>query len=189
MLEKNKVLTEAEEFINDFSDKISGNGLSDSAKQVLFLDNQQKIKDTMGNLNDIKSDFELEDTDKYDFCISLMNKLTKTLKDYRNSCSKINPDITVEDTTPVITAETIKEAVKNNASTQQMINDLKSVNFSPITYAIFVGNKLTYTDTTNMQELNELINNVADMNPNEKVEVYKVTLTNVPLKTKTIYTV
>ena len=136
-LETDKVLSEAKDFIKEFSDKISGNELNDSAKQVLFLDNQKKMKETMDKLTSIKNDYETlgldedddsEDAKRYELCVGLMNKLVKTLKDYKNSYSGINPNVTVEDTTPVLSEETITDAAKNNTSTQQIIKDMSAIN-------------------------------------------------------------
>ena len=51
-----KVIQDAEKFIDDFSNKIYDNSISDSAKQVLILDNQTNIKTTMEELNQVKKD-------------------------------------------------------------------------------------------------------------------------------------
>ena len=204
-LETDKVLSEAKDFIKEFSDKISGNELNDSAKQVLFLDNQKKMKETMDKLTSIKNDYETlgldedndsEDAKRYELCVGLMNKLVKTLKDYKNSYSGINPNVTVEDTTPVLSEETITDAAKNNTSTQQIIKDMNAINekasitqIQEFTHAILVGKKFSYVKITTVQELNNVINEIADANPNEKISVYEVVFNPVPLKTKTVYTV
>ena len=204
-LETDKVLSEAKDFIKEFSDKISGNELNDSAKQVLFLDNQKKMKETMDKLTSIKNDYETlgldedndsEDAKRYELCLGLMNKLVKTLKDYKNSYSGINPNVTVEDTTPVLSEETITDAAKNNTSTQQIIKDMNAINekasitqIQEFTHAILVGKKFSYVKITTVQELNNVINEIADANPNEKISVYEVVFNPVPLKTKTVYTV
>lgn len=205
LVEIDKVLSEAKDFIKDFSDKILGNELNDSAKQVLFLDNQQKMKNTMDKLTGIKTNFEAlcldendgsEDAKRYEMCVGLMNKLVKTLKDYKASYSGVNPNVTIEDTTPVLSEETINDAMKNNTSTQQIVKDMNTLNerasivqMQEFTHAILVGKKFTYTKVATVQELNNLINEIADANPNEKISVYEVVFNPVPLKTKTIYTV
>ena len=111
-VEMKQKLSVAKDFIKDFCNKLSGNEMNESAKQVFFLDNQQKIKQTMEELSGIKDGFdnlgiELEDGSEeqkcYELCTGLMNKLTKTLTDYKNSYSGINPNVTVEDTTAVVT--------------------------------------------------------------------------------------
>ena len=205
MFEIDKVLSDAKDFIKDFSDKISGSELNDSAKQVLFLDNQKKMKETMDKLTNIKTNLETlgliedddsEDSKRYEICIGLINKLVKTLKDYKDSQSGINPNVTVEDTTPVLSEETINEAAKNNTSTQQIIKDMNTINektsiaqMQEFTHAILVGKKFSYVKVATVQELNNLINEVADANPNEKISVYEVVFNPVPLKTRTVYTV
>ena len=207
MLDINKLLLESKEFIKDFSSKILGNELNESAKQVLFLDNQKKIKETMESLTNAKTMLESlgidlddenqgEEHKQYELCVGLINKLAKTLKDYRNSYSGINPNVTVEETTPVLSEETINDAVKNNTSTQQIIKDMNNLNekanivqMQEFTHAILVGDKFTYTKALTVQDLNNVINEVANANPNERVSVYEVTFNPVPLKTKTIYTV
>lgn len=203
--EMRKILSDAKDFIKDFCTKICSNELNESAKQVLFLDNQQKVKETMESLNNIKNGFdnigiELEDGSDdqkaYELCVGLMSKLTKTLSDYRNSCSNINPNVTVEDTTAIVNEDTISEAVKNNPSTQKIIKDMNEINekaniaqLKEFTHAILAGKKFTYVKPSTTQELNMFINEVADANPNEKISVYEVDFKPITLKQKTVYTV
>lgn len=195
----------AKTFIKDFCTKISGTELNDSAKQVLFLDSQQKVKETMEALNNIKTAFDNlggvaedneEDGQIYELCVGLMDKLTKTLVDYRNSYSGIDPNVTEEETTAVVTEETINQAAQTNTSTQKIIKDMNEINekasiaqLQEFTHAILVGKKFTYVKVTTAQELNTLINEIVDTNPNEKVSVYEVSFKPMPLKKKTIYTV
>ena len=204
-IEMKQKLSVAKDFIKDFCNKLSGNEMNESAKQVFFLDNQQKVKQTMEELSGIKDGFdnlgiELEDGSEeqkcYELCTGLMNKLTKTLTDYKNSYSGINPNVTVEDTTAVVTEETISDAAKNNSSTKKIIKDMNEINekasiaqIQEFTHAILVGKKFMYVKATTAQELNTLINEAVDTNPNEKVSVYEVEFKPMPLKKKTIYTV
>lgn len=204
MEETRKILSEAKNFIKDFCDKISGNEMNESAKQVFFLDNQQNVKDTMERLNNIKTNYDTigvieantEDAKCYELCTMLMNKLTKALADYRKSYSGINPDVTVEQTTAVVNEETINEAAQTNTSTQKIIKDMNELNekasiaqLQEFTHAILVGKKFTYVKVATTQELNTMINQIADANPNEKVSVYEIDFKPMPLSKKTIYTV
>lgn len=200
-----KVLQDAKDFAKEFCTKLSGEEMNDSAKQVFFLDNQQKVKQVMESLSNIKNAYdsmgmELEDGSEeqqcYELCSGLMNKLTKTLTDYKNSYSTVKADVTVEETTAVVNEQTIQEATQNNTSTQKMIKDLNEINerasiaqLQEFTHAILVGKKFIYVKTTTTQELNALINEAADANPNEKVSVYEVQFNLMPLKKKTMYTV
>lgn len=198
------VLTEAKDFIKLFSNKLMGNELNDSAKQVFFLDNQQKVKLIMESLTNLEStlsslgiDVLDEDDQKYyDLCVTLMNKLTKTLTDYKKSYTEVKPDVTVEETTAIVTEETVKNAAQTNSSTKQLIKDMNELNekaniaqMQEFTHAILVGKKFTYINAATAQELNVTINQIADANPNEKISVYEVDFKPVPLKQKTIYTV
>lgn len=128
-VETKQTLSKAKAFIKGFCNKLSGNEMNENAKQVYFLDNQQEIKNTMEELTAIKTEYdnlgiELEDGSEdekcYELCTGLMNKLTKTLKDYKESYSGINPNVTVEDTTAVVTEETINDAAQNNTSTKRL---------------------------------------------------------------------
>ena len=200
-----KTLSEAKNFIKDFCGKISGTEMNDSAKQVFFLDNQQKVKETMETLTNIKTGYDSlgteladgsEDEQIYELCVGLMTKLTKTLTDYKNSYSGINPNVTVEETTTVVNEQTIAEAAQNNTSTQKMIKDMNEINekanieqLQEFTHAILAGKKFTYVKPTSKQELNMFINEIADANPNEKVNVYAVEFKPIPLTKKTMYSV
>lgn len=204
-VETKKLLSEAKDFIKEFCTKITGTEINETAKQVYFLDNQQKIKETMDILTGIKTGYdnlgiELEDNSEeqkcYELCCGLINKLTKTLTDYKNSYANIKHDVTVEDTTAVVTKDTIADAAKNNTSTQKIIKDMNEINqkaniaqMQEFTHAILAGKKFTYVKATTNQELNALINEVVDANPNEKVSVYEVNFIPMPLKKKTVYTV
>lgn len=198
-------LSKAKNFIKEFCDKISGNEMNDNAKQVFFLDNQKEVKDTMETLNNIKTTYdnlgiELEDGSEeqkcYELCSGLMNKLTKALTDYKNSYAEINANVTVAETTVVVSEETISDAVQNNTSTQKIVKDMNEINekmsiaqMQEFTHAILIGKKFTYIKVATTQELNALINEAANANPNEKVSVYEVEFKPLPLKKKTIYTV
>lgn len=198
-----KTLSSAKDFIKEFCSKITSSEINESAKQVFFLDNQQMIKETLEKLNNIKEMYaqisiaeDSEDEKYYELCTGLMDKLTHTLESYRNSYSKVNPNITVEETTVVVNEETINDAAQNNSSTKQMIKDLNEINekanvaqLQEFTHAILVGKKFTYVTAKTNQELTILINEIVDKNPNEKVSVYEVVFNPIPLKKKTIYTV
>ena len=199
-----QTLSNAKNFIKDFCDKISGTEMNDSAKQVFFLDNQQKVRETMEALSNIKTGFdsigELEEDSEekqcYDLAVLLMGKLTKALSDYRNSYSGINPNVSVEDTTVVVNEQTISEAAQSNTSTQKMIKDMNEINekanisqLQEFTHAILAGKKFTYIKPTSKQELNMFINEIADANPNEKINVYEIEFKPVPLTKKTMYSV
>ena len=70
------------------------------------------------------------------------------------------------------------------------INEKASIaQIQEFTHAILVGKKFMYVKATTAQELNTLINEAVDTNPNEKVSVYEVEFKPMPLKKKTIYTV
>lgn len=201
-----KIIMSAKDFIKDFCTKIMSTDMVDSAKQVYFLDNQKQIRETMESLNNVKSYFdnlgiELEDGSEeqqaYELCCGLMQKLTKTLTDYKNSQSAIKNDVTVEETTAVVTEETIANAAQNNSSTKQIIKDMNELNdkanvaqMQEFTHAIFAGKKpAVYVKATTVQELNTFINTVAEENPNEKLTVCEVIFNPIPLKRKTVYAV
>lgn len=204
-VETKKLLSEAKDFIKEFCTKITGTEINETAKQVYFLDNQQKIKETMDILTGIKTSYdnlgiELEDNSEeqkcYELCYGLINKLTKTLTDYKNSYANIKHDVTVEDTTAVVTEDTIADAAKNNTSTQKIIKDMNEISqkaniaqMQEFTHAILVGKKFTYVKATTNQELNTLINEIVEANQNEKISVYEVNFIPMPLKKKTVYTV
>lgn len=200
-----KVLQDAKDFIKEFCTKLSGEEMNDSAKQVFFLDNQQKVKQTMEALSNIKNVYdsmgvELEDGSEeqqcYELCTGLMGKLTSTLTNYKNSYATVKPNVTEEETTVVVNEQTIQEAAQNNTSTQKIIKDMNEINerasisqMQEFTHAILVGKKFIYVKATTAQELNTLVNEAADANPNEKVSVYEVQFNPIPLKKKTVYTV
>ena len=198
-------LSDIKQFVIDFTRNMTDTEVTDSAKQVFFLDTQEKVKYSMETLTGIKSDLdalgiELQDGSEeqqiYELSSALMNKLTKTLTDYKNSYSGVKTDVTVEDTTAIVTAETISEAAKSNTSTQKMIKDMNELNekatvsqLQEFTHALLVGKKFVYVNAATKEELNTVINQTADANPNEKISVYHVSLTPIQLKTKTTYTV
>lgn len=204
-MENKQILMKVKTFIDEFCAKITGQELNDSAKQVYFLDNHAQIKESMEALNAIKETFEAmggiaegdtESEQIYELTYALANKLTKTITDYRNSYTPVKSDVSVEETTPVVSEETITDAVQNNTSTQALVKGISEINekasiaqMQEFTHAILAGKKFTYVNAPTKQELVSVINDVAKVNPNEEIKVFAVNFVPVPLKTKTIYTV
>lgn len=204
-MENKQILMKVKAFIDEFCAKITGQELNDSAKQVYFLDNHAQIKESMEALNAIKETFEAmggiaegdtENEQIYELTYALANKLTKTITDYRNNYTPVKADVSVEETTAVVSEETITDAVQNNTSTQALVKGISEINekasiaqMQEFTHAILAGKKFTYVNATTKQELTSVINDIAKVNPNEEIKVFAVTFTPVPLKTKTIYTV
>lgn len=198
-------LSGIKQFVIEFAKSMSDDAMTDSAKQVYFLDTQEKIKLSMETLAGIKNELEdssvdlldgSEEQQIYELSLALMNKITKALTDYKNSYSSVKNDVTVEDTTAIVTKETISEATKTNTSTQKMIKDMNELNektsvsqLQDITHAILVGKKFLYVNATTKENLNAVINQTAEANPNEKLSVFNITLTPIQLKTKTTYTI
>lgn len=198
-------LQDSKNFVAEFTKKMTDPNENESAKQVYFLDKQAEIKNSMSFLTNLVKTInglgiELEDDSEEVKCLELanglVNKLSKTLTDYKNSYSVIKPDVTVEETTVSVTDETIKEAVKNDSSTKQIVKDMNDINqkanvaaVQEITHAILVGNKFTYLKATTKQELNAFINEAADASPNAPIQLFTITLTPMPLKKKAVYTV
>lgn len=175
-----------------------------NAKQVYLLDNQSEIKNSMKFLTDVKGMLEplgdeiaegSEEEKILELTNALFNKLSKTLNDFKNGIS-FNKHATEEDTTVIVNEDTIKEALQNDKSTQQIAKDMNEINqkvtvsqIQEFTHAFYLGGKFLYYKAVSETDLNQYLNEIVSANPNENVQVFAVSLTPLPLKKKTIYTV
>lgn len=197
-MEENLII-ESEKFVNDFCSNIAGKEMNESAKQVYFLDNHGKVKKTLELLITIRDAYEIkeskteEETAIYNLTSNLIERLTETIRNYKNSYN-VKPDVSIEDTTVVINKETITNAMENNSSTQALVKNMNEIDektnitqIQKFTHAVLGENGFVFINAKTEDELIKIINDLAKINPKE-LKLFKLEFTPVPLKTKTVYT-
>jgi hypothetical protein len=197
-------LKETKIFVTEVCTKLLSPDENQNAKQVYILDNQGNIQDTMKFLTDVRNMLSAfgdelaegsEEEKVLELTCALSNKLSKTLEDFKNGIV-VNKHATVADTTASVTEETIKNAVQNDKSTQQIVKDMNEINqkasitqIQEFTHAFYVGGKFLYYKAQTETDLNAYLNELIAANPSGNVQVFAVSLTPIQLKKKTIYTV
>lgn len=198
-------LKSTKEFVNNFCAKILSAEENENAKQVFFLDNKPQVEESMKFLTDLKGMFDSlgdeiaegsEEEKVYELSAALINKITKTMTDYKNSFTQIKADVTVDETIKSVNEETIKQAMASDKSTQQLAKDMNELsqkqtasNLQEFTHAILVGGKFQYYKPVDKNDLNAIVNEVAAANPNDVPQVFEVEFKPVTVKRKAVYVV
>lgn len=198
-----EVISKAELFSMNFIAKISDKTEQPAKKQVYFLDNQEELQKYMGAmqkiLNSIRKDDDSEDGEDYKVLLnraeSVIDKLKSAIAEYQKELI-VDNNASEEDTIPVLTQETISDAMKNNKTTQEISANMqaiaeqqKAINAVGYNYALVCDDQINMIAANDKAELNTSINAIANNGNYKSIQLYQVTFTPVQLKKKTILTV
>lgn len=196
-----EVVSKAEVFADEFIKKISDTSEQPERKQVYFLDNQDELKKYMGALQKIINSFA-EDENITVEDGELVDKAGEIISDLKNAVSNfqkeliVNPDVTEEDTTPVLNEETINDAMKSNKTTQEISKNMnaiaeqqKAASAIAYNYALVCDGQINMLTANTKEDLNTMINSIANSGNYKDIQLFKMSFTPVPMHKKTVLSV
>lgn len=202
-----EVISKAERFAMSFTDKLKDESQTQQSRQVFFMENQDELRKYMGALQktiealrEPSENAEEDDEDVADNQVLLskaeeiVTNLRQAIAEFQNELM-INSDVSEDDITPVVSEETIGDAMKNNKTTQNIaanmeaIAEQKKANAISYNYMLVCDGESTLIFAKDKQTLEVNINAVVDAGNYKDIRLYKVSYTPVPLKTRTILSV
>ena len=192
------VIEKSREFAINFIDIIGDTSEQLSKRQVFFMDNQKRLKQCFDTLQKIANEElpeDIEDKEKY---VNLADCVITNLKLAINKFQKeltISDNITAEETVPQLTEETLKDALKENKTTQEIAANMNAIAnqnspaFTPYNYALFYDGLCAMISADTKEKLNADINAVLDTGNYTDIKLFKVSYSPVEIKTKTVVTV
>ena len=131
-MKADEIISKAELFTNDFIKKLSDSTEQPERKQVYFLDNQDELKKYMNALQKIANSVN-DNENVTDEDMVLVDKASNIISDLKTAVSNfqkeliVNPDATEEDTTAVLSEDTISDAMKSNKTTQEISKNMNAI--------------------------------------------------------------
>ena len=192
------VIEKSREFAINFIDIIGDTSEQLSKRQVFFMDNQKRLKQCFDTLQKIANEELPEDIDDKEKYVNLADCIITNLKLAINKFQKeltISDNITAEETVPQLTEETLKDALKENKTTQEIAANMNAIAnqnspaFTPYNYALFYDGLCAMISADTKEKLNADINAVLDTGNYTDIKLFKVSYSPVELKTKTVVTV
>ena len=192
------VIEKSREFAINFIDIIGDTSEQLSKRQVFFMDNQKRLKQCFDTLQKIANEELPEDIDDKEKYVNLADCVITNLKLAINKFQKeltISDNITAEETVPQLTEETLKDALKENKTTQEIAANMNAIAnqnspaFTPYNYALFYDGLCAMISADTKEKLNADINAVLDTGNYTDIKLFKVSYSPVELKTKTVVTV
>ena len=195
-----ELLDLAEEFADELIDKLTDPSEQPGSKQTYFLDNQDTLTKYMSGIQKLiqkiksiePSKITQEDTDCLNRANDIMANLKTTITNYQMELM-IKEDVSSDEITPKLTADTMKEALETNKTTQKIQKNMtdiaeqkKAIANTQYTHVIICNGQMNLITATDDKSLISVVNYVASGNNGKDVEVYK--LTPVTLKKKVTYT-
>ena len=192
------VIEKSREFAINFIDIIGDTSEQLSKRQVFFMDNQKRLKQCFDTLQKIANEELPEDIDDKEKYVNLADCVITNLKLAINKFQKeltISDNITAEETVPQLTEETLKDALKENKTTQEIAANMNAIAnqnnsaFTPYNYALFYDGLCAMISADTKEKLNADINAVLDTGNYTDIKLFKVSYSPVEIKTKTVVTV
>lgn len=192
------VIEKSREFAINFIDIIGDTSEQLSKRQVFFMDNQKRLKQCFDTLQKIANEELPEDIDDKEKYVNLADCIITNLKLAINKFQKeltISDNITAEETVPQLTEETLKDALKENKTTQEIAANMNAIAnqnspaFTPYNYALFYDGLCAMISADTKEKLNADINAVLDTGNYTDIKLFKVSYSPVEIKTKTVVTV
>lgn len=200
-MKADELISKAERFSMSFIAKISDKTEQGPRKQAYFLDNQEELQNYMNALQRVivgLSEAESvtdEDQLLIDRAQVIVNDLKKAISEYQKELT-ISDSVSEEDTTAALTQESIAEAMQNNKTTQEISANMQAIaeqqkvaSQVPYNYALVCDGQVTMLTAHSKGELNKLIADITSAGNYKDVNLFKMTFTPVPLKTKTVFAV
>lgn len=200
-MKPDELISKAERFSMNFIAKISDKSEQGPRKQAYFLDNQEELRNYMNALQRVIAGLsESEDvTDEDQLLVTraqaIVTDLKKAISDYQKELT-ISDNVSEDDTTVSLTEETIAEAMQSNKTTQEISANMqaiaeqqKTASLVPYNYALVCDGQVTMLNAHSKSELNKFIADITSAANYKDVNLFKMSFTPVPLKTKTVFAV
>lgn len=201
-MKADEIISKAELFANDFIKKLGDSTEQPERKQVYFLDNQDELKKYMGALQKIANSVNDNET-VTDEDMILVDKASNIIADLKTAVGNfqkeliVNPDATEEDTTAVLSEDTITNAMKSNKTTQEISKNMNAIaeqqksatNAIAYNYAMVCDGQINMFTANTKDELNNMINSLANNGNYKDIQLFKMSFTPVPLHKKTVLSV
>ena len=201
-MKADEIISKAELFANDFIKKLGDSTEQPERKQVYFLDNQDELKKYMGALQKIANSVNDNET-VTDEDMILVDKASSIIADLKTAVGNfqkeliVNPDATEEDTTAVLSEDTITNAMKSNKTTQEISKNMNAIaeqqksatSAIAYNYAMVCDGQINMFTANTKDELNNMINSLANNGNYKDIQLFKMSFTPVPLHKKTILSV
>ena len=200
-MKADEIISKAELFTNDFIKKLSDSTEQPERKQVYFLDNQDELKKYMNALQKIANSVN-DNENVTDEDMILVDKASNIIADLKTAVSNfqkeliVNPDATEEDTTAVLSEDTISDAMKSNKTTQEISKNMNAIaeqqkvsSVIAYNYALVCDGQINMLLANTKDELNNMINNLANSGNYKDIQLFKMSFVPVPLNKKTVLSV
>ena len=200
-MKADEIISKAELFTNDFVKKLSDSTEQPERKQVQFLDNQDELKKYMSALQKIANSVN-DNENVTDEDMVLVDKASNIITDLKTAVSNfqkeliVNPDATEEDTTAVLSEDTISDAMKSNKTTQEISKNMNAIaeqqkasTAIAYNYALVCDGQINMFLANTKDELNNMINNLANSGNYKDIQLFKMSFVPVPLNKKTVLSV
>ena len=200
-MKADEIISKAELFADGFIKKLSDTTEQPERKQVYFLDNQDELKKYMGALQKIVNSISNDETVTNDDAVlvdkasDIIANLKKAVGDFQKELV-VNPDATEEDTTAVLSEDTINDAMKSNKTTQEITKNMnaiaeqqKAAASIAYNYALVCDGQINMLTANTKDELNTIINSLANNGNYKDIQLLKMSFTPVPLHKKTVLSV
>lgn len=200
-MKADEIISKAELFTNDFIKKLSDSTEQPERKQVYFLDNQDELKKYMNALQKIANSVN-DNENVTDEDMVLVDKASNIISDLKTAVSNfqkeliVNPDATEEDTTAVLSEDTISDAMKSNKTTQEISKNMNAIaeqqkasSTIACNYALVCDGQINMFLANTKDELNNMINNLANSGNYKDIQLFKMSFVPVPLNKKTVLSV
>lgn len=200
-MKADEIISKAELFANDFIKKLSDSTEQPERKQVYFLDNQDELKKYMSALQKIANSVN-DNENVTDEDMVLVDKASNIIADLKTAVSNfqkeliVNPDVTEENTTAVLSEDTISDAMKSNKTTQEISKNMNAIaeqqkasTAIAYNYALVCDGQINMFLANTKDELNNMINSLANNGNYKDIQLFKMSFVPVPLHKKTVLSV
>ena len=134
----------------------------------------------------------------------LVDKASNIIADLKTAVSNfqkeliVNPDATEEDTTAVLSEDTISDAMKSNKTTQEISKNMNAIAEQQkastaiaiaYNYALVCDGQINMFLANTKDELNNMINSLANNGNYKDIQLLKMSFVPVPLHKKTVLSV
>ena len=200
-MKADELISKAENFAMSFIAKLKDPSEQPERKQLFFMDNQDELKKYMSALQKIANSVN-DNENVTDEDMVLVDKASNIIADLKTAVSNfqkeliVNPDATEEDTTAVLSEDTISDAMKSNKTTQEISKNMNAIaeqqkasSAIACNYALVCDGQINMFLANTKDELNNMINNLANSGNYKDIQLFKMSFVPVPLNKKTVLSV
>jgi len=201
-MKADEIITKAEAFALSFKALLLDKSEQPSKKQTFLMDNQEVLHKYLDALQKIASSTSTSGDEEVNEDIAVLIKraeeittmMKETLAEYQKELL-ISGDTLEEETTAVLTEETIKEAMKTNKTTQEITSNMAAIakeqtmpKTSLYNHMLVCDGQSYFLYAADKVSLETQVNNVVNGGAYADIQLFEVNFKPIPLKKKTIIT-